>query len=387
MRYRPLAKLKVSGKRVLVRVGFDVPMDGRGHIADTFRITRTLPTLRWLLNHGAKVVLLSHRGQPHGHRRKTLSLRPMAQTVSRLLRKPVAFTDLRPRPYQLAVEKLKNGQLLLVENLRFDPGEERCDRRFARFLAAEGDMYVNDDFSTSHRRHASIVLLPGMLPSAAGINLLQECTMLDRVRKNPRHPFVAIIGGGKVRDKLSVVKRLLRSVDAVLVGGAAATTFLSALHYKVGTSLIDEKVSAVSLRALARSSKVHLPSDVVVALSPTSTSGKVALISQIPNNSGAYDIGPATLRNYRGIIESARTVFWAGPLGYTENPVFSVGTKGVALHIPRRNIFAVAGGGDTLSTIHKAKLDRRFSYLSTGGSAMLMYLAGEPLPGLQALAQ
>ncbi len=386
MHYPKLEQAAVAGKRVLVRVGFDVPVRGQGRVGDPFRLIRTLPTIRWLRQHQAKIILLAHRGKPQGRRVHRLSLRPLVPVLTRLLHTRVRFSELAAGPLHRAVAALPQGSVLLVENLRFASGEEQGSQAFARRLAREGDLYVNDDFSTSHRDHASLTGLPKFLPASLGKNFQEELRMLDQLKSKPRHPFLAVLGGGKIRDKLGVLRQLLRFVDGVLLGGAAATTFLLAQGYPVGNSLYDRRVVADALRPLLRNKKIHLPVDLVVGKSATSKKGILVPATSIPNGYGAYDIGPQTIRAYRLLLAQAKTVFWAGPLGYNENPVFLNGTQRVAQGIPRHGVFAIAGGGDTIHAIHDAHATGHFSFLSTGGGAMLAYLSGEPLPALEALS-
>lgn len=386
MHYRRLEQARVRNKIVLVRVGFDVPTSARGKVLDTFRLERTMPTIRWLISHRAKIVLLTHRGQPHGRRQRPLSVRPVVSALQRLARHPVGFCDLNFSKLRRSIDHLDDGEMLLVENLRFHLGEERASSVFARQLATCGDLYVNEDFSTSHRRHASMVLLPKLLPSFAGLNLVAELQHLDRLRNQPRRPFLAMIGGGKVRDKLSVIKELAGRVDILLLGGAPATTMLLAKGVSVGRSLVDHTVGLSQLRRLASQKNIELPLDVRVARSAQSTTSRVVLVEHLPTGFAAFDLGPQTIKRYASLIQSVRTLFWSGPVGFFENPRFAAGTMTLARSIARRT-FAIAGGGDTLRALHQAKLAHRFTFLSTGGSAMLAYLAGNQLPGLQALSR
>ncbi len=386
MFYRCVDQAQVRDRRVIVRAGFDVPVQGTGTVADTFRLERGLPTLKWLVRRRAKVIILSHRGQPRGKAVQKLSLQPVAKELARMLKHPVGFVRLDPPKLRSAVAAMQSGDVLLVENIRFDDRERTGSQAFARTLAQLGDLYVNDDFSTSHRSHASTALVPTLLPAFAGLNLALELRMLDVLRTRPKHPFIAVIGGGKVYDKLGTVRRLLPLVDHVLVGGAAASTVLKARGFAVGTSLVDTELPRSELQMLARSKKLLLPSDVAVARSSQSARRIDVPVAAIPARLSAFDIGPATIRSYTAILRTARTVFWSGPVGYAENPLFSKGTRTLARALSRRKTFAVIGGGDSLRAIRSAKLARHFTFLSTGGSAMLEYLAGKDLPGLTALA-
>lgn len=356
-------------------------MEEDGRIADTFRLQRALPTLAWLRRHGARIVLLSHHGQPHGRRLRALSLRPVVPVLTRLLKTPVGFSEI-PKS-QKHVSLLRPGGVLLIENLRFQLGEERAAPAFARKLAALGDLYVNDDFSTSHRLHASMVLLPALLPAYAGMNLLHEMRALDRLRLHPRRPFVVIIGGGKVSDKFGVIEALLPKADMVLLGGAGALTMLRAQGITVGKSLVDASLAAASVHRTLRSRKIRMPVDWRVAAKPTAKSAVVPARA-IPDDRSAYDIGPATVRMFLRELRCARTVLWAGPMGLYEQPAFARGTTALIRGMPRA-AYSVAGGGDTIAAIHKVRAARRFTFLSTSGSAMLEYLAGGQLPALRAL--
>jgi 3-phosphoglycerate kinase len=280
---------------------------------------------------------------------------------------------------------MQPGDVLLLENLRFDIREERNSAPFARELAALGDWYVNDDFSTSHRPHASIARLPFLLPHAAGFLLRDEIRTLDRIINSPRRPLYVVIGGAKVRDKLGTILHLLRRVDGVLLGGASASTLLHAKGYTVGTSLIDESVSRAALTPLLRSKKLFLPTDVVVASDPQASDLETVGVLSIPKKKGAFDLGPETTRRYARDLSRARSLFWAGSIGYTERRRFCVATRKLARAISARRTFSVAAGGDTVRAFRELGLMKRFSYIATGGGAALAYLAGKPLPGLEAL--
>lgn len=377
----PVTKAVVAGRTVLVRAGLDVPMKKDGRIADTFRLQRALPTLVTLRRRGARIILLGHHGQPHGRRPRALSLWPVAGVLARMLKTPVGFTDFRSA--RKHARALNRGGVLLLENLRFYPGEERASPSFARKLAALGDLYVNDDFSTSHRAHASMVLLPTLLPAYAGLNLLQELRAFDRVRLHPRRPFIVMIGGGKVSDKFGVIEALLPKADRVLLGGAGALTFLWAQGVGVGKSLIDTTLGVGSIRRVLRSQKIRMPVDWRVAAKPTAKASVVPAHA-IPGNRAAYDIGPATARMFLHELHGARTVLWAGPMGLYERPAFARGTMALIRGMPPA-AYSVAGGGDTIAAIHKSRAAGNFEFLSTSGSAMLGYLAGEHLPALRVL--
>lgn len=360
---------------MLVRAGFDVPADSRGRIANTFRIERTLPTLRLLLKRRACLVLMAHRGQPHGVRTSALSLKPVATFLAAALRRPVALCALGA--------PLPDANILLLENLRFSKEEEKGSRAFARRLAALGDSYVNDDFSTAHRPHASIAVLPHLLPSYAGLNLLAEMDALDRLRTKPRSPFVVVVGGAKISDKLAAVGALLPRADTVLVGGAVACTLLAARRIAVGNSLIDRDVPRATLLEFLRKRSVVLPTDFLAGKGLNDRARTVAF-DAIPSSLAAYDLGPASTRRFASVVRSARTIFWAGPLGFTEHRQFRGATNTIMRAIAPA-AWSVVGGGDTIRFVMEQKLQNRFRFLSTGGSAMLAYVAGERLPGIEAL--
>lgn len=360
---------------MLVRAGFDEPVDARGRIADAYRIERTVPTLRLLLRRGARLVLLAHRGQPHGVRKPALSLRSVATYLASALRRSVVFSSHR--------SPLPDASVVLLENLRFSKGEEEGSRAFARHLMRMGQYFVNDDFSTSHRSHASIAVLPRLLPAFAGLNLLAEMDALDRVRRTPRKPFVVVVGGAKISDKLAAVAALLSRVDAVLVGGAVACTLFASRHILVGASMVDADVPRRTALAFLRERSVVLPTDFLAGRRLTGRARTVAY-DAIPPSFAAYDIGPASARAFAMVLRNARTVFWSGPLGFTEFRQFRAATRAVMRAIAPR-AWSVVGGGDTIRFVMEQKLQRHFRFLSTGGSAMLAYVAGEKLPGIEAL--
>ncbi|MBI3956792.1 MAG: phosphoglycerate kinase [Candidatus Kerfeldbacteria bacterium] len=387
MKLPRLSSLRVAGARVLVRVGVDVPTDDRGRVRETFRLERALPTIQWLQRHRARILLCGHRGRPRGRRSRALSLKPVRTTLARMLKTPIGFSELPARRLVSVAAGVRPGGILLLENLRFDRREEVESPAFAKELAALADAYVNDDFSTSHRAHTSLTVLPRLLPHAAGLTLMTEVVMLERLLRAPRRPFVVVLGGAKVADKLSALRHLLPRVDAVLVGGAAANTLLRAHGVQIGWSLRDSTVTKKRLAPILTSKKVHLPVDVVAA--PGADRGRASSVSvhDFPSTLAAFDIGPVTARRYAGMLRTARTVFWAGPLGVTESPRFRAGSRVVLRGINRRRSFAVAGGGDTIFALRLLKQMNRFSYCSTGGGATLDYLGGARLPALNALLQ
>lgn len=384
MQYQSVTKASVRGKRVLVRAGLDVAVSRAGRVMDAYRLEKAVPTVRWLLNRGARVIILGHRGRPQGKPVPSLSLRPVARELERRLRQRVRFVSLDFPLLRRSVAQLKDGELLLVDNLRCHPGEEKASRAFARQLAVLGDLYVNDDFATSHRRHASTSILPELLPSSAGLNVLEEVHALQQLKKTVARPFVAIIGGKKMHDKLGMLQELLPQLDAVLLGGGAANTLIKFEGQEIGKSLIDLRLRSSDRRILTQSAKVFTPFDSRIGTSPHSSRAENVPIQTIPKNKMILDIGSATAQSYTRILHTAKTVLWAGPVGYIENPAFRKGSASILRSIPRK-VFAVAGGGDTIRMIDMLHGRSRFSFLSTGGGAMLAYLAGERLPALEAL--
>ncbi len=382
--YRKITPQRARGHRMLLRAGLDVPVGARGTVADAFRLERALPTLRLLQRAGARTILLGHRGEPHGHTRAALSLRPLVPWFQRALRARVRFASWPAANVRRVSERLRPGEIVLVENLRFCTGEETAKIAFARQLAALGDVFVNDDFATAHRAHASTTLLPRLLPSFAGLLLDEELRTLQKLRSRLAHPAVAVIGGSKVHDKLDVLRAFVRRYDHVLLGGAAANTVLAAQGRPTGASLVD-KGSLRALRLMAHHPALVLPIDVVTAASPSARIRTAVAVADVRRTRAAYDLGPASIAHFGAYLRAAATVFWSGPLGYIEQPAYTHATRQLAGLLNPRTQFTVAGGGDTVAALRRLGLAKRFSYLSTGGSAMLALLAGHRLPAVTAL--
>ena len=387
---RTIRDLSFEGRRVFVRVDFNVPIkDGR--VEDATRIEATLPTLRQLLEGGGRLVLASHLGRPKGKPDPRYSLEPVGAALAELLPCEVFFTDdCLSEAAAKIVNELRDGQVALLENLRFNPGEEANDETFARSLAKLADVYVNDAFGAAHRAHASVGALPRLFKER-GIGLLMEKELetLDRLRNNAPRPFVAVLGGAKVSDKIGVLEALIERVDALLIGGAMSNTFLAARGVELGKSKIEsEKLAlarSVMQRAEQRGVKLMLPSDLVVAQSLDAERGDVVAASQVPADAMALDIGPATIEAYRRVILPARALFWNGPMGVFEQPAFARGTLGVAHAGADCAGFTVVGGGDSLAAVNQAGLADRYDHVSTGGGASLEYLEGRTLPGIEAV--
>ncbi len=382
-----------AGKRVLVRVDFNVPIED-GKIKDDSRIRAALPTIHYLLEHGASVVLMSHLGRPKGKVVELARLRPVAQRLSALLRMPVPITgDPLGVGTRDAVARLKPGQVLMLENLRFHSQEESNDDDYAQTLASYADVYVNDAFGTAHRAHASTVGVTKHLPAYAGLLMEREIEALSSLLENVKHPFAAIIGGAKVSGKLGVLKHLMDKVDTFIVGGGMANTFLVAQGYSVGKSLLEkdlvDEARGILDKAQAKSVEFLLPTDVVVAKEVTrGAEHKEVKVNKIPNSWSAVDIGPETTEAFLAALQSARTVFWNGPLGVFEVPTFGDGTRAIARELARlaeKGVGVVIGGGDSVAAIEELDLTSKMTHISTGGGASLEFMEGRELPGIAVL--
>jgi phosphoglycerate kinase len=388
MTYRSVREAEVAGKRVLVRVDFNVPMED-GRIADDTRIRASLPTIRDLLERTAAVILVSHLGRPKGKPDPTFTLRPIAARLADLLGRDVGFAeDVVGPSATAAVAALRPGQVLLLENVRFEAGEEKNDSELARRLAGLADLYVNDAFGAAHRAHASTVGVAELLPAYAGYLMQRELDALRRLVDSPERPYVAILGGAKVSDKLAVIENLAGRVDAIIVGGGMANTFLMAQGKRVGRSLAEPDLAAEARSVLDEAAKgtfdVLLPNDVVVAPS-LEDAGTTVSVDSIPDEQAVYDVGPETTRRYAARIAAARTIFWNGPMGVFERPAFAAGTTAVAKAVAASGAFSVVGGGDSIAAIERAGVADRIAHVSTGGGASLEFVEGRVLPGVAAL--
>lgn len=388
MNKKTVQDVDVRDKRVLVRVDFNVPQDPSGAITDDTRIRAALPTLRYLLENGARVILVSHLGRPEGVDPKW-SLAPVAARLSELLGQPVqTASDCVGPEVEAAVSALAAGQVLLLENVRFHPEEEKNDPKFAKQLASLAELYVNDAFGTAHRAHASTEGVAHYLPAVAGFLLGKELDVLGGVLHNPARPFVSILGGAKVKDKIGVIKNLLPTVDTLILGGGMAYTFLKAQGHEIGKSLLDAKHLEQAGKTL-ESPKVELPSDVLVTdhfQNPTKV--ETVPISEIPADMEGVDIGPETIRRYQEILRSAKTVVWNGPMGVFENPKFANGTRTIAetlAEIAEQGANVIIGGGDSAAAVEQMGFADRMTHISTGGGASLEFLEGKTLPGVAAL--
>jgi len=383
-------QLDVAGKTVLVRVDFNVPLDS-GRVTDDTRIVAALPTIRHLIERGARVVLMSHLGRPKGQRKPELSLEPVARRLSELLGSPVAFSpEVIGEGAQQAVAALQPGGVLLLENLRFHPEEEKNDPDFAKALAALADCYVSDAFGTVHRAHASTEGVARRFPrAAAGFLIAKELEYLGQTLVKPKRPFVAVLGGAKVGDKIGVIQALLKRADSVLIGGAMAYTFLKAQGRSIGKSLLDEPHLELARTLLAEAPKqgkaLLLPIDhrVGAEISPQTQAEECGI--EIPADRIGLDIGPATATAYAQAIKRAKLVVWNGPMGMFELPAFAEGTFVVARAMAETAAITIVGGGDSVAAVNQAGVADRISHISTGGGASLEFLEGRKLPGIEVL--
>jgi len=392
MAIKTISELDISGRRVFIRVDFNVPFNASGAVSDDTRIRESLPTIKHAIEKGARVVLASHLGRPKGKPDKKYSLEPVAARLAELIGADVALTD---EPVGDGARKVVNdlhaGAVALLENLRFSPGEEANDENFSRALASYTDVYVNDAFGTAHRAHASTAGI-AKLVGDKGIGLLmeREVKFLGRLLGEVERPFVAIIGGAKVSDKIGVLENLLARVDQLLIGGAMANTFLKAKGGKMGRSLVEDDKLAIARAFLKKAEDANvdvlLPRDVIAAAGTKSDSGRVMQGMAVPDDLAALDIGPDTARGFADAIARAKTIFWNGPMGVFESEPFAAGTLAVAQAVASaRGALSVVGGGDSVAAVQKSGLADRISHISTGGGASLEFLEGKKLPGLAAL--
>ncbi|MFC1967277.1 phosphoglycerate kinase [Chloroflexota bacterium] len=391
MNKKTIRDVDIHDKRVLVRVDFNVPMDNKGKITDHSRIHAALPTIKYLIERKARVILISHLGRPKGKIVNELRLTGIAQRLSQILGQQVGIaTDCIGPEVEKSVEMLKPGDVLLLENLRFYSDEETGSAEFAQALARLGDVFVNDAFGTSHRAHASMSGIAHYLPAVAGLLLEKEIYSLGSILDNPSHPFCALLGGAKVSDKVAMLENIMGKVDYLLIGGGMAATFLKAKSYDVGLSSIEEERIATATKLMKEAAdhrvKLLLPVDVTVAdeLVPGANIG-VVMVDKIPSDKIIADIGPQTIDMFRKQLQSARTVFWNGPQGIYEIPEFAEGTHSLARFLADLNTITIIGGGSTAEAVISMGLAGKMTFVSTGGGASLHFLSGEILPGVESL--
>ncbi len=385
-------QVDLRNKRVLIRVDFNVPLDDTCQIADDSRLRAALPTINRAIDENAVVILCSHLGRPNGTPNSALSLAPVAKRLQRLLNKPVTFTDDCIGPtVEAVVNSAHPGDVVLLENVRFHPGEEKNDDQFCAQLAALADVYINDAFGTAHRSHASTVgITKHMEVSAAGFLMKREVETLEGAVENPVRPFVAILGGAKVSGKIEVIKNLAGKVDKVIIGGGMAFTFIKAMGFEIGQSLVEDDMldlaKQIHEQAIADKIKFYLPVDCVVAASwAPDDETKIVPIQEIPSTWFGMDIGPASVRLFAEVVQNAKTILWNGPMGVFERDAFSRGTFALAHSVANAYAKTIVGGGDTALAVHRAGESESMSFISTGGGAALQLLEGKHMPGLAAL--
>lgn len=382
-----VSDINVQGKKVLVRVDFNVPIKD-GKVADDTRIQAALPTINYLLDHGASVILCSHLGRPKDGPDLKYSMRPTAEYLSGLLDRPVAFSEEAVGPVaEAAAKALKPGEVLVLENTRFYKGETKNDAEMAKQLAALADIYVNDAFGSAHRAHASTEGVAKFLPAVAGFLMEEEIKYLGQAISEPKRPFVAILGGAKIVDKIGVIRNLLKKADLVLIGGGMANTFFKAQGYPVGDSLVDEEALETARELLQEgTNRLRLPVDVVIAdRFDDNAERKVMEMGPVPDGWRIMDIGPETVLAFGKTLQNAGTIVWNGPMGVFEFPNFALGTFGVARAVAESEAVSIVGGGDSVSAINQSGLSDRITHISTGGGASLEMLEGLVLPGVAAL--
>ncbi len=388
MAFRMLDELDVAGKRALVRVDFNVPLDGQ-RITDDTRIRAALPTIRRLLDHGAAVILVSHLGRPKGKVDPKYSLRPIADRLGELLGVPIRFASdvVGPSAQEIAAT-IEPGQVALLENVRFEPGEEKNDDDLATKLASLADVYVNDAFGAAHRAHASTAGVAGKLPNAAGLLMARELFALSKALDDPARPLVVLLGGAKISDKIGVIRKFLGSADAILVGGGIANTLLAAQGREVGRSLVEQTsldVAREILRDAERSQcALLIPTDFVVAASPEDAAN-ARTVTEVQPDQAIFDIGPETVAAFADWIRKAKTIVWNGPMGLFEIPPFDAGTRAIAAAVAASDGYSIVGGGDSVAAVQQTGLASEIDHISTGGGASLEFLEGRTLPGVAAL--
>ena len=384
--------VNIKNKRVFIRVDFNVPINSELNITDDTRIRSALPTINYAIDEGAKIILASNLGGQKGKKNPALTLATVVKRLQRLLNKDVMFLDDCIGPeVDKVINNMEPGDVVLLENLRFYPGEEGKDDEFAKKLAALADVYVNDAFGTSHRSHSSVVgITKYVRPAVAGFLVKKEIEYVEGVMANPARPFVSILGGAKVSGKLGMIENLGKKVDKVIIGGGMAFTFLKAMGYEVGNSLVEPEMLEISIQiyksARQRGIKFYLPVDCVVApdMEPGSQT-MIVPVQEIPKDWKALDIGPASVKLFTEAIANARTILWNGPMGVFEIDAFSRGTFAVAHAVAESYALTIVGGGDTANAVDKARESENMSFISTGGGAVLQMLEGKPLPGIMAL--
>jgi phosphoglycerate kinase len=387
--FRTIRDIDFSGRRVLVRVDFNVPLDENLQITDDTRIRMAIPTLKHIADNGGRLIIMSHLGRPKGQPVEKYSLKSVIDHLSKLLGKPVKFAeDCIGEKAQSVVNSLANGEVALLENLRFHKEEEKNDPAFAKALASLGEIYVSDAFGTAHRAHASTAGIADTLPAYAGFLMEKEINYLGKVTSSPDRPMVAVMGGAKVSDKIQVIEHLLEKVDSLLIGGGMAFTFLKAQGYNIGKSLCEEDKLDLALKLIEKAKnsgkKIMLPTDVVTAAEiKEGTATKTVSIKDIPADELGLDIGPESIEAFANELKAAKTVLWNGPMGVFETKPFDVGTRKIAEILAQLDATTVVGGGDSVAAIEQMGAADKVSHVSTGGGACLEFLEGKTLPGIE----
>ena len=389
MNKKTVENIEVKDKKVLVRCDFNVPQDENGKITDNRRIVSALPTIKYLMENGAKVILCSHLGRPKGEFKEKYSLKPVAEELSNLLGKEVKLAkDIIGEDAKKLADNLQSGEVMLLENVRFHKEEEENNPEFAKELANMAEIYVNDAFGTAHRAHATTAGVADYLPAVSGFLIKKELDFMGGALENPQRPFVAILGGAKVSDKIGVIESLLEKVDTLIIGGAMAYTFLKAQEHEIGKSLCEEDkielAKSLLQKAEEKGVKLMLPLDNVVA-KEASENAETKVVTEIEAEYAGFDIGPATIEEYAKELENAKTVIWNGPLGMFEINQFAKGTMTIAEKLADIEAITIIGGGDSAAAIEKAGLAEKMSHVSTGGGASLEFLEGKKLPGIECL--
>ena len=391
MNKKTVKDIDVKGKKVLVRCDFNVPYDENRVITDNRRIVAALPTIKYLLENNAKIILCSHLGRPKGEVKPEFSLDIVAKELSRLLGKEVILAkDVVGEDAKAKAAALKEGDIMLLENVRFEPGEEKNDEELSKALASLAEVYVNDAFGTAHRAHSSTTGVASYLPAVSGFLIEKELNFMGSALENPERPFMAILGGRKVSDKIGVIEALLEKVDVLMIGGAMAYTFFRAMGYSVGNSICEEDkldlAKELMEKAKAKGVKFMLPIDTKVGKEfSKDTESKTVKFTEIPDGWEGFDIGPETIELYSKELKNAKTVIWNGPVGLFEFDQFAIGTNSIAKILADLDAVTIVGGGDSAAAIEKAGLADKFTHISTGGGASLEFLEGKKLPGIEAL--
>ena len=392
MNKKTVRDIDLKDKKVIVRCDFNVPLDENGKITDNRRIVGALDTIKYLLEQNAKIILVSHLGRPKGEVKPEFSLKPVAEELSRLLGKDVKLaSDIIGESAKTLTSNMKSGDIVLLENIRFDAREEKNDLEFAKQLASMAEIYVNDAFGTAHRAHSSTAGIAQYLPAVSGFLMKKELNFLGTALENPKRPFVAILGGAKVSDKIAVIDNLLNKVNSLIIGGAMANTFIKAMGYNVGNSLCEtDKIDLANElieKAKLKNIKLILPIDAKIGKEfNKDTESKIVDINNVPEGWSIFDIGPKTIELYKKELENAKTIVWNGPVGLFEFDQFAIGTNSVAeILASLDNATTIIGGGDSAAAVEKSGLADKMTHISTGGGASLEFLEGKKLPGVECL--